>query len=104
MRAVLVLVFTLVATDAQAVTNACLNMREVNSIGYRDGKTAVFKTRDRAAFEVAFAGTCGFTRFHPQLAFDQTPSGQCLSTGNILNSYDGGACVVSKVTALAPAR
>jgi hypothetical protein len=100
MRIALCLVFALAATPALANTSSCLNMRDVRTFDFRDAKTTVAKTRDGQSFEVRFAGRCGYTRMHPQLAFDQTPSGQCLAHGNLLNSYDGGACIVKGVTPL----
>jgi hypothetical protein len=75
-------------------------MRDVRTFDFRSAKETVARMSDGRSFEVRFAGRCGYTRIHPQLAFDQTASGQCLARGNLLSSYDGGACIVSRVSEL----
>jgi hypothetical protein len=102
MRLALFAVLALTATPAFAVTTPCLDMREVKGFDYRDGRTTIVRTRDGRSFEVKFAGLCGYTKIHPQLAFNQM-NGFCLAKGNLLDSHDGGACVIRQISELEPA-
>jgi hypothetical protein len=76
-------------------------MRDVRGFDYRDARTTVARTSDGRSYEVKFMGRCGHSRIHPQLAFNQL-NGFCLSKGNLLDSYDGGACVIRQISELEP--
>lgn len=101
MRLALFSVFALTATPAFAITSPCLHMRDVLAFDFRDGQTTIARTRDGHSYEVKFAGQCGYTRMHPQLSFFQQ-SGLCLAKGNLMSSYDGGACVIRQISKLEP--
>jgi hypothetical protein len=107
MRNALLLTLVLATGTAQAASLTCptgVNMWDLRGFEYRDAKTAVATMMDRSRYQVSFVSTCGYTRLHPQLAFNQTSSGRCLARGNLLRAYDGSGCIVRQVTELAPAR
>ncbi|HEY1709083.1 MAG TPA: hypothetical protein VGG10_12515 [Rhizomicrobium sp.] len=103
MRSALILAVICTVGVAHASTADCVNMRDVRDFDYKTAKLAVANMTDSRQFEVAFSGTCGYTKFHPQLGFDATPAGFCLKAGNVLRSYDGGGCIVRQITQITPA-
>jgi hypothetical protein len=102
MRLALGLALAFSISAAQAASPTCLNIREVEGFNYKSAKETVARTNDSRRYLISFAGRCGYNRFEQRLSFNQDPSGVCLERGNTLRSYDGSACIISKITELPP--